>query len=43
MTAIEYLQSLIEGIKMGSSIPVQLSELEFLMLLLSAEQAKSIK
>jgi hypothetical protein len=34
MTPIEYLQSLITGMEMKSEIPVQLSELKFLMLLL---------
>lgn len=37
MTPIEYLQSLIAGQKI-SCIPVQTSELEFLLLLLRAEQ-----
>ena len=35
-----YLQSLIEGQKV-SSIPVQLSELEFLMILLKQEEQKN--
>lgn len=34
VTAFEYLESLIAGQKMGSEIPVQISELEFLLLLL---------
>jgi hypothetical protein len=36
MTPKEYLQSLIEGMEMGSEIPVQLSELKFLMALIEA-------
>lgn len=36
MTPAQYLQSLIEGQKI-SSIPVQLSELEFLMKLIQGE------
>ena len=31
MTAIEYVQSLIAGMEMGSEIPVQLSELKLLL------------
>jgi hypothetical protein len=31
MTPIEYLESLIAGMKMGSEIPVQLSELQLLL------------
>jgi hypothetical protein len=34
MTAIEYLQSLIAGIEMGSEILVQLSELKLLLVLM---------
>ena len=34
MSAIEYLTSLIEGMQMGSEIPVQLSELKFLLALM---------
>ena len=36
MTPKEYLQSLIAGQSLGSSIPVQLSELKFLMALIEA-------
>jgi hypothetical protein len=36
MTPSEYLQSLITGQEIGSSIPVQLSELKFLMALIEA-------
>ena len=36
MTPSEYLQSLIAGQEIGSSIPVQLSELKFLMALIEA-------
>lgn len=41
MTPIEYLESLIAGQKMGSSIPVQVSELETLRLFILADQAAS--
>jgi hypothetical protein len=34
MTPVEYLQSLIKGMEMESGIPVQLSELKFLMALI---------
>jgi hypothetical protein len=37
LTPKEYLQSLIAGMEMGSSIPVQLSELKFLMALLESK------
>ena len=37
MTPVMYLDSLIAGIKMGSTIPVQLAELEFLRKLLIGE------
>jgi hypothetical protein len=40
MTSLQYLESLIAGMKMGSEIPVQLSELEFLKTLLLQEQKK---
>ena len=36
MTPKKYLQSLIAGQESGSSIPVQLSELKFLMALIEA-------
>jgi len=39
MSALEYLQSLIEGQKV-SEIPVQISELEFLKTLLLHEKQK---
>lgn len=38
MKAIDYLTSLIAGQKMGSSIPVQVSELEMLKTFMEAEQ-----
>ncbi len=38
MTPIEYLQSLITGMEMGSEITVQLSELKFLMVLIKANE-----
>ena len=38
MTPLEYLESLIAGMKMGSEIPVQLSELEFLKKLIQMEK-----
>ena len=38
MKAIEYLASLIAGQKMGSSLPVQVSELEMLKMFLEIEQ-----
>jgi hypothetical protein len=38
MTPIEYLQSLITGMEMNSEIPVQLSELKFLMALIKADK-----
>jgi hypothetical protein len=38
MTAELYLNSLIAGMKMGSEIPVQLAELEFLKILLQKEK-----
>ena len=38
MKAIEYLASLIAGQKMGSSLPVQVSELEMLKTFLEIEQ-----
>lgn len=38
MSALEYLESLIAGIKMGSSIPVQKSELELLKALMLQEK-----
>ena len=37
MTPVMYLDSLIAGIKMNSSIPVQLTELEFLRKLMLGE------
>lgn len=37
MSAADYLKSLIAGVEMGSSIPVQLSELTFLLALMNAE------
>jgi hypothetical protein len=40
MTAELYLNSLIAGMKMDSEIPVQLSELEFLKILLQKEKQK---
>lgn len=36
MTPIEYLNSLIAGMEMGSEIPVQLSELKLLLALMEA-------
>jgi hypothetical protein len=41
ITPKEYLQSLIEGMEMGSSIPVQLSELKCLQALMAANDKKS--
>ena len=38
MSAIEYLESLIAGVEMGSEIPVQLSGLKLLLALLEASQ-----
>lgn len=43
MTALEYLDSLIGGMKMGSSIPVQKSELDFLRLLMTKPQSEIFK
>lgn len=42
MSAAEYLKSLIAGVEMGSSIPVQLSELTFLLALIESEAAARI-
>lgn len=38
MKPIDYLKSLIAGMEMGSEIPVQLSELKFLMALIEANE-----
>lgn len=38
MTATEYLKSLIAGQEMGSSIPVQVSELKMLLAMLEASK-----
>jgi len=37
ISAESYLESLIAGVKMGSEIPVQLSELEFLLMLIKGK------
>lgn len=37
MTATQYLESLIAGLEMGSTLPVQLSELKLLQVMLLAE------
>ena len=40
MTALSYLESLIAGMKMGSEIPVMLSELELLYILMKQEKSQ---
>jgi hypothetical protein len=37
MTPVEYLKSLIAGMEMNSSIPVQLSELKLLLTLMESK------
>jgi hypothetical protein len=40
MTAIEYLKGLIAALEMDTSIPIQLSELKFLLTMLEAKDGK---